>query len=281
MENVQEEQRGVAVINSDSGEILPGVEFSPPQIPIDRLDKILETYDKFQPPALVTNAAERALVSQELIAVVTQKKWATNVQLELTGPVRSLEAKIRSYFKTPLAVLEGAEKALRNRITLYDNEEAARLEQQRRKEQEEANRIAREQTERARAEAERLRQQEADRVTAEKARIQSDAFEAELQGNSLAAKAIVAQVEEVKEEIIPEPEIVAPVQVPSVEIKYKDGTGVRKVKKWRIQDRTKIPAEFWLLDEKKINAMCRSNLNAPSGIEFYEEVGTVVRPGSL
>jgi hypothetical protein len=57
---------------------------------------------------------------------------------------------------------------------------------------------------------------------------------------------------------------------------YGAVASARKTKEWRISDRAAIPADYWILDEKKINAAVKADIPVP-GIEVIESVKTQIR----
>jgi len=72
-----------------------------------------------------------------------------------------------------------------------------------------------------------------------------------------------------------EPEIDLPA-FPEPETKSPDLSGVKKITvwKWRIEDITKIPREFFVLDERLINQHVRQNKENSSipGVKIYSEI---------
>jgi len=122
-------------------------------------------------------------------------------------------------------------------------------------------------------EQERIRQEE-QRKAAEEARKREEearialAIEAEKQGAT----------EETVEEIIQTPiPMVAPVVAPT--FKRAAGVSARQAWKWRLVDENKVPREYLIIDEKKINSIVRAmgaKANIP-GIEVYPEIITAVR----
>ena len=74
----------------------------------------------------------------------------------------------------------------------------------------------------------------------------------------------------------PPPRVTAPAQT----TQFDDGSSatMKAVKKWRITDESQIPREYWILDEKKLNAVVRAGLEV-AGIEIYEEYTSTHRRG--
>lgn len=120
--------------------------------------------------------------------------------------------------------------------------------------------------ERIRLEAQRKADEEA-RKREEEARL-ALAIEAEQNGAS----------KETTEEILNMPiQMVAPTVAPT--FNQAEGVSTRKYWKWRLVDESRIPRNFLMVDEKKINAIVRSmgpKAGIP-GIEVYRDTGITVR----
>lgn len=75
----------------------------------------------------------------------------------------------------------------------------------------------------------------------------------------------------------PEAQVIIPIAAPKLSQMNTAGIKAARIAKWRIVDETKIPRQYWILDEKTINAIRRSKgVNATGtsyipGIEFYSE----------
>jgi hypothetical protein len=57
---------------------------------------------------------------------------------------------------------------------------------------------------------------------------------------------------------------------------YGAVASARTTKEWKVSDRAAIPSEYWLLDEKKINAAVKAGITVP-GIEVTDVVKTQIR----
>ena len=51
----------------------------------------------------------------------------------------------------------------------------------------------------------------------------------------------------------------------------------RTVRRWRVEDKSQIPAEWMEINERAVNAAVRGGVAAIAGLEIYEEEETVVR----
>ena len=74
---------------------------------------------------------------------------------------------------------------------------------------------------------------------------------------------------------IPMPSVAAPAKTTRTET----GAAVtmRKVWKWRVLDEAQIPREYFVLDEKKLNAVVKAGLRQIPGVEIYESEEVQVR----
>ena len=74
----------------------------------------------------------------------------------------------------------------------------------------------------------------------------------------------------------PPPRVVAPAQT----TQFDDGSSatMTAVPRWRVVDESQIPHEYWILDEKKLNAVTKAGLKV-AGIEIYEEYTSTHRRG--
>jgi hypothetical protein len=76
------------------------------------------------------------------------------------------------------------------------------------------------------------------------------------------------------EEFIPPPPPVARVETPQKTI---GGTTSVKVRKWEIEDATKIPREYMIPDEKKIGSLVRAGIPMIPGVRIWSEDDIRVR----
>ena len=53
--------------------------------------------------------------------------------------------------------------------------------------------------------------------------------------------------------------------------------GTRKVWKYEIEDPTRVPTEFWIIDEKRIGAAVRAGVRKINGVKIWEEETIVTR----
>lgn len=77
---------------------------------------------------------------------------------------------------------------------------------------------------------------------------------------------------------VPEP-LPVPTFMPQAKTVFADN-GMATVKKnwtWKIKNRELIPNEYWILDEKKLNAAVRAGIRNIRGIEIYQEESLSVR----
>lgn len=83
------------------------------------------------------------------------------------------------------------------------------------------------------------------------------------------------KIAEKKGEPIPTPMVA--VAAPNLKVQTEaGGIHTRTVKKWKLTAKTKVPAQYWILDEVAINTQMRAGNEIP-GIEYYEEQVVAVR----
>lgn len=113
--------------------------------------------------------------------------------------------------------------------------------------------------EKVRAEAERRVREEARRLAEERAL--QEAIELEKEGKTEEAERVIAEPVQV---VMP----TVKVDIPKVDMR-----GYAKRWKWRLVDITKVPREYLIVDEIKVNGIVRSMKDVTSipGIEIYEE----------
>lgn len=75
--------------------------------------------------------------------------------------------------------------------------------------------------------------------------------------------------------VIPMPTIAAPAKTTRTET--GSAVTMRKVWKWRVVDEQQIPREYFVLDEKKLNAVVKAGLREIPGVEVYETEEVTVR----
>lgn len=124
----------------------------------------------------------------------------------------------------------------------------------------ELERIRREAEEKARKEEEERKKLEEEKLKA--------VLEAKNSGN-------IEEAERILNEEIPEPKpFISPPPPPKLE-----GTGIRKIWKWRVTDKNLIPREYLTVDSTKIGSLVRSTqgqIRIP-GIEIYSEDSVTAR----
>ncbi len=194
----------------------------------------------------VTTLEELGLADSTLSELKKQQKALTQFEKEALSPLKEMTLKVKEYFSGPAQKLASVESALKAAILEYHRAEEAK----RRAQELELQR-------QAEAEAEKARE-----------RLRTEAAEAALFGDG--EEAILEAARAIDTPIIRVPEI-----------KLSGGaSSTRKVRKWRVIDSAKVPAQYWVLNEALIGKECRAGYVAPPGIEFYEEETLSVRTGA-
>lgn len=197
----------------------------------------------------VTTEAEVELAGGGIKEIEDQLKAIKKKQTELFGPlknaIRDFEARVREV-TNPLQILS---RTLRSRVTAFWDEREARL----------------------KAEAEKQRER---LLEDEKAKLSEAESLAMVTGDEAAMKEAdqrARNLERLEK---------TPVKVSQTVRSSAFTMAQSKAWKWKLVDRSKVPAEFWILDEKKLNALARSrktdSIDVP-GIEFYQETRTVIK----
>jgi hypothetical protein len=181
----------------------------------------------------IKNDTDYESASALLIKLASSMKKVKAFEKDLIGGLAEELKKTKNKFKILRQPYADAEVIVRGLLNKYINEKNAK-----------AARIA----------AQLKKNQEAERKAAQKA---AEAL----------AKEQGVKVEEVT---VKQPEMLA---VPEPEHKVQTEEGAihtRKVKKWKVTAKSKIPRKFWVLDEKLINATMKTG-EIIEGIEYYEE----------
>lgn len=200
---------------------------------------------KAPPQLIVQNDNDLAIASDQIRWVQTAIKTLTEKRLSITRPLDESKKNVMAMFAMPLANLEGRKSQLNAVITAYE----AAVAEQREAEQ--------------RAENERAQSQEA----SERSILVDGAEQALADGNIERAEALLDAADNV--------------HVPAVNVAAAKRPGVSMKSYWsyKVTDESKIPDEFWILDEKRLGALARAEkdkLNIP-GIEAVEDKQAVAR----
>lgn len=228
-------------------------------------------------------------------------------RLNLTRPIDESKKRIMDFFRVPTAKLEAAQAELRKRMVAFTTEqkriadEARRVaEEAERQRQAELQRQADEQARIAR-EAQAKAEQEAQERRDAEAKAIADAQAAHDAGDADAAAAAEDEARQqrmarIREENQRQQEAdeaeeraraleaqAAPqaINVPTAAPVTAKGISQRTVTKWEVTDRSKIPAQFLLVDEKAIGALVRAQglraAESITGIRCWEEADISVR----
>lgn len=188
---------------------------------------------------MIFNDEELKHYSDSLRSIKTRLKELTELRLSMTRPLDESKKSIMGLFAPVIEKMESAERTIKTAMVEYEQSVA----EQRRKEQEEADRRAQE-IEQAR-----------------KLEFMEKAQGAMEDGRQALAETYVKKANEFH---------VTPVNVAASK---RPGVAMRSIWKFRIVDAAKIPREFLIPDEVKIGAIVRAmkGEGAIEGIEMYEE----------
>lgn len=188
----------------------------------------------------ISNDGEMHQVAELLRRIKTHAKDLNEKRLEITRPIDESKARIMAMFRPIEDKLKNAENIIKRGILSWE----AKIAEENRRQQEIANRAAKEAEERARA------------------ALVVKAETAIAEGKPELAVAYVEKAEAV---------IVAPVNV-AVE-RRASGISIPKIWKFKIIDPNLIPDEFWILDETKIGKVVKAMKETTKipGVEAFEE----------
>ena len=188
----------------------------------------------------ISNDGEMHQVAELLRRIKTHAKDLNEKRLEITRPIDESKARIMAMFRPIEDKLKNAENIIKRGILSWE----AKIAEENRRQQEIANRAAKEAEERARA------------------ALVVKAETAIAEGKPELAVAYVEKAEAV---------IVAPVNV-AVE-RRASGISIPKIWKFRITDSSLIPDEFWILDETKIGKVVKAMKETTKipGVEAFDE----------
>ena len=188
---------------------------------------------------MIFNDDELRQYSESLRSIKTRLKELTELRLSMTRPLDESKKSIMGLFAPVIEKMEGAERTIKAAMVEYESSVA----EQRRKEQEEADRRAQE--------IEQARKQE----------FMEKAQGAMEDGRQTLAETYVKKANEFH---------VTPINVAASK---RPGVAMRSIWKFRIVDAAKIPREYLVPDEVKIGAIVRAmkGEGAIEGIEMYEE----------
>jgi len=188
----------------------------------------------------INNDDEMKSVANLLRMIKTRASELNSKRLEITRPIDESKARVMGLFRPIEEKLKNAEAIIKRGMLTYE----AKIAEENKKLQEEANRLAKEAEERR------------------KAAIVRDAEQAIEQGKPELAVAYIEKAEAV---------VVAPINV----AKERRAEGIATMKVWRFEilDISKIPSEFLIVDEKKLQkyATAMRETAKVEGVRFFEE----------
>lgn len=206
---------------------------------MERLSKLLA-----QTPRVEVTDQETYTKAGDLLKLIkSSRKKLDDVRKELTGPVDKALKAVNKYFReTAFNEVDAAERAVKAKMAEWYREE-----------------------ERRKAEEARRAAEEAERQALELA------AQAEQSGQEAAADAIMEQGAATAE---------AEQKAAAMGVARGDhgsATSGRKVWKWRLIDKDKVPREFLTVDNVLVNEAVKTGTREIPGIEIYEDVQIAIR----
>jgi len=213
----------------------------------------------------VSTDDERDFAVAYLGEIATVKKAAEARRVALVKPLNDHVGSVNAFVKAFLLPVEEADKLLRGRVLTYQQAQAAKVEAER-KRQEDIRRAAEEEARRKEDEARRKLEEAARLEGQDRAKAQA-AMDAALQAEQ---EAIAHRVEAAA------PVVAQPVPAKTVSTALGAAT-VRKTWSYRVVDFNKVPIEYLALDTAKVTTAIREGTRVIAGLEIFQEDSLSVR----
>lgn len=188
--------------------------------------------------------------------VVGWKKKVEDKRKEMIAPLLERQREINEYAKQLTEPLVEAESHLKKQLIAWDQ----KLESER---QAELKRIA--------LEAEKKRKEAEEK--AKKEREEAEALEMFGQKDDAVRSNLVAQAESERRSV----EIDREVRKEEKAVLENKVSGIRTIWKYEIHEESKIPKEFWMVNEAAISKAVKSGIREIPGVRIYEEKTMGVR----
>lgn len=240
----------------------------------DAIEELKKSFaEKFEKRAeelnqiIIENKEQYDFAIKEAAALAKDVKSLDAKRKDVLKPLKDVTDSINAICKELPKSANEAIDSLKSRAAKWQREENARLEAERR-------RIERERQERERK-LEEARREEMERLKAEE---EEEKRTAEIFGLTPDLKDIELQKEDVFEGSLQyKKEIEVKHAVAMKEVEQAAPKNVRKVWKFRVTDKSKVPDEFLIVDEKALGAAVRSGARKIEGVEIYFEETVVLR----
>lgn len=203
-------------------------------------DKALQLHERVK-NLTITGQADYESAAAVLRSVKDMAKSLEEARKRITTPLDNAKKAVMDLFRPPTLVLEIAEKKIKETMIAYTNEQ-------------ERIRFERE---------EKLRKQAENEETKKRAALEEKARKAREAGNEEKADQLEQKAAEVH--------VQAPVLASTVQ--KVDGISMKQNWKARVIDANKVPREYLVVDEQKLNQMAKATKGSLSiaGVEFYAE----------
>lgn len=223
----------------------------------------------------VTNPTEEADAIEALNDIKRSLKSVEEERKKVVNPINAAKTNAQNFFNKLKSPLEEATAILKPKVIAYQEAEERRVREENAKREREA--IERQQAEQKRIDAEK---EEANRVAKEAAEAARKASEAmaekpdpEAEAKALeAAEAARKAAEELaaKREERPAFEMAEREEVAAT-VRTANGKATRKkVWEWTLVDRSKLPDEYLIVDEKKLNAVVKAGIRDIPGVKIEQ-----------
>lgn len=213
----------------------------------------------FVQPALTVKVTEKAVADTAVITLKTVKDFEKRVEAkrkELVAPHNNQVKMINDYAKKILAPIEQAEAHLKAELRKFEME------------------------------LERIRREELAKAEAERKRLEAEAQEKIRQERELAETMAMFATAEEAQKTTAEVDMKATMVATELELAHKSNvasiesqkvSGARRLWTFRVTDPSQVPAEFLIVDEKKIREAVRAGARQIPGVEIFQDLQIAAR----
>lgn len=226
---------------------------------LKEFDQLGAELTQFAAPVMtlaVLSAEQNVVAAKTLKEVKEFAKRIEERRKELVKPLNDRVDAINAYAKEIRRPLDAAESHVKAQLLGWER----KCEEERRKE------FERLEAERRAKEKEAAEKAERERKAADAVALFQEPKEAKIQHHMVEAEAARAKKEIEKEHA-----------AAVASVSANKATGVRKTWTFRVTDASKVPAEFLVVDEKKIREAVRAGAREIAGVEIYQEASIAVR----
>lgn len=219
----------------------------------------------------VTTAEEYQASAETLRQVKAAQKRLEETRTSLTGPINAALRRLNDFFRAPADRLVNAERLIKRGMVAFD-EEQDRIRREKQRQADEEARQARERAEREAAAAREKAEREAREL---RERADKEAEAGRLAEAAKLAQRAESKIEraEVKAETLQQAAAATVAPIVQAEAPRVRGVATREVWKCAVEDASKIPREYLVVDEvklRKVVAALKGDTRIP-GVRVWAE----------